>query len=141
MRRFLVGTVVNAAALWLTTLMLGAIRVTPYGGTTVWHVLGSFLLIGAIFGLVNAVVAPVIKVLAFPLYLLTFGLISFAINGFLLIFVAWLSNQIHGGGLSIDGFGSGGLTWVAFGWAVLGAIVLSISSFITRWIFKITRIL
>jgi putative membrane protein len=141
MKRFLVGTVINAAALWLTTLMLGAIRVTPYGGTTVWHVLGSFLLIGAIFGFVNAVVAPVIKVLAFPLYLLTFGLISFAINGFVLIFVAWLSNLIHGGGLSIDGFGADGLSWLAFGWAVLGAIVMSVASFLTRWVFKISRIL
>lgn len=141
MKRFLVGTVINGAALWLTTLMLGAIRVTPYGGNTVWHIIGSFLLIGAIFGLVNAVVAPVIKVLAFPLYLLTFGLISFAINGFVLIFVAWLSNLIHGGGLSIDGFGADGLSWVAFGWAVLGAIVMSIASFFTRWVFKVSRIL
>jgi putative membrane protein len=141
MRRFLVGTVINGAALWLTTAVIPAISITPYGGTTIWHWLGSLLLIGAIFGFVNAVVAPVIKVLALPLYLLTFGLISFAINGFVLIFVAWLSNLIHGGGLSISGFGANGLTWEAFGWAVLGALVLSIASFVTRWVFRITRIL
>lgn len=141
MKRFVVGTVINAAGLWLTTLVVTAIALHPYGGDTIWYQIGSFLLIGAIFGLVNAIVAPVIKVLAFPLYLLTFGLISFAINGGILIFVTYLSNQIHGGGLSIDGFGSSGLSWAAFGWAILGAIVMSVSSFFARWTFKILRIL
>lgn len=141
MRRFLVGTVINGAAIWLTTAIIPAITLQPYGGTTIWHWLGSLLLIGAIFGFVNAVIAPVIKVLALPLYLLTFGLISLAINGFVLIFVTWLSNLIKGGGLAIAGFGSDGLSWQAFGWAVLGAIVLSLASFVTRWVFRITRIL
>lgn len=141
MKRFVLGTVINALGLWLTTLIVTAISLVPYGGTDVWPTIGSFLLVGAVFGLVSAVVAPVIKVLAFPLYLLTFGLISFFINGALLIFVAWLSSLIGEGGLRIQGFGSAGLSWEAMGWAILGAIVMSIASFISRWIFKIARIL
>jgi putative membrane protein len=139
MKRFVVGTVINAAGLWLTTLVVPAIVMHPYGGDGTWQTIGSFLLIGAIFGLVNGIIAPVIKVLSFPLYLLTFGLISFVINGALLIFVSYLSGLIHGGGLIISGFSNGGLSWQALGWAVLGAIVMSIATFITRSILKAVK--
>lgn len=139
MKRFLVGTVVNAAGLWLTTTLVPAIAMHPYGGDGVWQQIGSFLLIGAIFGLVSGIVAPVIKVLSFPLYLLTFGLISFFINGALLIFVSYLSGLIQGGGLVINGFTDGGISWQSLGWAILGAIVMSVATFITRSIFKALR--
>ena len=141
MIRFLLGTVINAAALWLTTLIVPAIKLAPYGGADLWQTVGSFLLVGAIFGLVNAVIAPVIKVLAFPLYILTFGLISFFINGALLLFVAWLSRLIGSPIFSIDGFTNEGLTIESLGWAILGAIVMSIASFIARAVFKAARIL
>ena len=141
MKRFLVGTVINALGLWLTTLIVTAISLIPYGGDGLWQRIGSFLLVALVFGLVNAIVAPVIKVLALPLYILTFGLISFVINGSLLIFVAWLSNLIDVGGLAIQGFTNSGLTWEGFGWAILGALVMSIVSFFTRGVFKLFRIL
>jgi len=78
-------------------------------------------------------------VLSFPIYLLTFGLISFFINGALLIFVSYLSGLIQGGGLVISGFTDGGISWQSLGWAILGAIVMSIATFITRSIFKVLR--
>ena len=92
MKRFLVGTVINAVGLWLTTLIVTAISVSPYGGDGLWQRIGSFLLVALVFGLVNAIVAPVIKVLAIPLYILTFGLISFVIIAGMLIFLffSWL---------------------------------------------------
>jgi len=136
MRRFVVGTVINAAGLWLTTLVIPAIVLHPYGGNDVWPTIGSFLLIGAIFGLVNGIIAPIVKVLSIPVYILTFGLISFVINGALLIFVSYLSGMIHGGGLVIDGFSNGGVSWGAFGWSVLGAMVMSVATFLTRSILK-----
>jgi putative membrane protein len=139
MKRFVVGTVINAAGLWLTTLVLPAIVLHPYGGDGIWQRIGSLLLIGAIFGLVNGIVAPVIKVISFPLYILTFGLIAFVINGALLIFVSYLSGLIHGGGLIIQGFTDGGLSWQALGWSVLGAIVMSIATFITRSVLKAVK--
>ena len=141
MIRFVISTIINALALWVATLLIPAITLTPYGGDGVWQTIGSFLLIGAIFGLVHAIIAPVVKVLAFPLYVLTFGLISFVINGALLLFVAWLSSQIGEDLLTIDGFTSEGLTIASMGWAILAAIIISISSFFARGIFKVTGIL
>jgi putative membrane protein len=141
MIRFFVSTSINALALWVATLLIPAITLTPYGGEGLWQRIGSFLLVGAIFGLVNAIVAPIIKVLAFPLYILTFGLISFVINGALLLFVAWLSSQIGSDIFTIDGFTSEGLTVESMGWAILGAVIISIASLIGRWVFKILRIL
>ena len=73
MIRFFVSTSINALALWVATILIPAITLTPYGGEGTWQRIGSFLLVGAIFGLVNAIIAPIIKVLAFPLYILTFG--------------------------------------------------------------------
>jgi len=141
MKRFLVGTVVNAFALWLVTLLVPAIHLTPYGGTDIWRSILSYLLVALIFGLVNSIVAPVIKVLAIPLYILTFGLISLLINGSLLLFVAWLSRLVGGDVFSIDGFTQEGLTIQSMGWAILGAIILSIASFLARGLFKALRIL
>jgi Predicted membrane protein len=139
--RFVISTIINSLALWVATLLIPAITLTPYGGDGVWQTIGSFLLIGAIFGLVHAIIAPVVKVLAFPLYVLTFGLISFVINGALLLFVAWLSSQIGEDLLTIDGFTSEGLTIESLGWAILAAIIVSISSFFARGIFKVTGLL
>jgi len=123
------------------TFLIPAVTLTPYGGDGLWQTIGSYLLVGAIFGLINAIIAPVVKVLAIPLYILTFGLISFVINGALLLFVAWLSTQIGADILTIEGFTSEGLTIESLGWAILASIIISISSFLARAIFKAARIL
>ena len=141
MIRFLVSSIISAGAIWLVTFLIPAVTLTPYGGDGLWQTIGSFLLVGAIFGLINAIIAPVVKVLAFPLYILTFGLISFVINGALLLFVAWLSTEIGADILTIDGFTSEGLTIESMGWAILASIIISISSFFARAIFKAARIL
>jgi putative membrane protein len=139
--RFLASTIINAGALWVVTLVIPAVVMTPYGGDGLWQTIGSFLLIGAIFGLVHAIIAPVVRVLAFPLYVLTFGLIAFVINGALLLLVAWLSTQIGNDLLTIEGFTSEGLTIESMGWSILAAVIISISSFLGRAIFKVTGIL
>lgn len=142
MMRFLISTVINAFGLWMVTLIVPGIVLHPYGGADMWPTIGSFLLVGAIFGLVNTIIAPVIKILAFPLYLLTFGLIALVINGALLLFVAWVSNLIHdGNGLTITGFTTQGLTIESMGLAILGALVMSVATFVARWFMKITRVL
>ena len=141
MIRFLVSSIISAGAIWLVTFLIPAVTLTPYGGDGLWQTLGSFLLVGAIFGLINAIVAPVVKVLAFPLYVLTFGLISFVINGALLLFVAWLSTQIGADILTIEGFTSEGLTIESLGWAILASIIISVSSFFARGIFKVAGLL
>src|SRR6187455_3317336 len=112
--RFIVKVIVVAFALWLTTLIVAGVRVVPYEDTTLATVL-TYLLVGLIFGLVNAFVGTFVRIIAFPLYVLTLGLISFIVNGLLLLLVAWISGLI-GFGLSVENFG----------WGVLGALVLGI---------------
>ena len=140
MLRFLVSTIVNAVGLFVATSLVPQVNITPYGGDGVWETIASFLLIGAMFGIVNAVIAPVIKVLAFPLYIITFGLIVFVINGAMLLLVAWLSGLIGSEILTIEGFNSEGLTIDSLGWAILAAIVMSIASFLTRSVLRILKI-
>jgi putative membrane protein len=116
--RFLLKVIVSAFALWLTTLIVSGVRVVPYEDTDIATVL-TYLLIALIFGLVNATVGTFIRIVGFPLYVLTLGLISFIVNGLLLLIVAWVSGLI-GFGLEVDGF------W----WGVLGALVLGIISWL-----------
>lgn len=140
MKRFLIGTIVNAFGLWAATTIVPQVSLTPYGGDGLWETIASFLVVGAIFGLVNAIIAPVIKALAFPLYILTFGLIAFVINGSLLLLVAWLSGFLGADVFAIEGFTSEGLAIESLGWAILAAIVMSIASFLTRTILRILKI-
>ena len=140
MNRFLVATVINAFGLWIVTLLIPAVKLVPYGGD-VWQVILSYLFVALIFGLVNSLIAPIIKVLALPLYILTFGLISFVINGALLLMVAWLSGFLNFGLFKIDGFTSAGLSITSLGWAMLAALILSVTAFITRSTLRVFRIL
>lgn len=105
-----------------------------------WQTIGTFLLLGGLFGIVNAVVAPVIKVLAAPLYIITFGLIAFVINGAMLLLVSWLSRQIGVDVISIEGFTEEGLSIASLGWAILAAIVMALAAFVTRFVLRILKI-
>lgn len=118
MGRFLVKLIVNAVALWVTTLLVAGVRVEPYAPDAV-AVLLTYLLISLIFGFVNGFIGGFVRIVAFPLYVLTLGLLSFIVNGLLLLLVGAISDAI-GFGLVIDGF------W----WGVLGAFVLGIISWI-----------
>jgi putative membrane protein len=122
MRRFVVRVIGNAIALWLETLVFAAVgassalHVSAYRSDTVSIVL-TYLLLGLLFGVVNGVLGTAIRIVAFPLYLLTLGLISLLVNGLLFLLVAWISSLI-GFGLVVGGF------W----WGVLGALVLAVLS-------------
>lgn len=120
MARFLIRLIINTIALWLTTLIVAGVSVVSYGaeGDTVALVL-TYLLVGLIFGLVNGIIGNLIRIVAFPLYILTLGLIALVVNGLLLLLVAWISSLL-GFGLTVDGF------W----WGVLGAIVLGLLSWL-----------
>ena len=141
MKRFLVGTAINSLGLYLVTMFIPAIKIAPWGGDSVWNLVASYLFVGMIFGLVTAIVAPVVKVLAFPLYILTFGLISVVINGAMLLLVAWLSSSFEAGIFSIDGATLSNVESAAFGWAILGSVIISVSTFLARAAFKALRLL
>ena len=141
MKRFLISTVLNGLGIWLVSMIIPGVHLQPYGGNGIWQMVITLLVLGAIFGVVNSVIAPVIKVIAIPLYILTFGLISLVINGSLLLFVAWISQQIAPETFNIDGFSIKELHVESLGWAILASIVISIFSFIGRSIFKALKLL
>ena len=121
--RFIVKVIVNAIAFWLTTLIISSIEpgqvfVTPYESGTLAAVL-TYLLVAVIFGVVNGIIGNFIRIVAFPLYILTLGLISLVVNSLLLLLVSWISGLI--------GFG---LTVQSFWWGVLAAIILGFISLI-----------
>lgn len=115
MLRFLLGLVVNAVSLWLTTLILSAgVRVVPYEETLLATVV-TYVLLSLIWGIVNATIGTAIRVAGCCFYVITLGLIALVVNGFLFWLVSWVSG-LMGFGLVIDDF------W----WAILAALIMSI---------------
>jgi putative membrane protein len=86
----LIRLAVSAFALWLATLVIPGITV---GGTTGKKVL-TLILVAVIFGVINAILRPIIKTIGCWAYLLTLGLISLVVNGALLMLTSYISDQI-----------------------------------------------
>ena len=111
---FLLRVLVSALALGAAAWLFDGIEVT---GTDTTEQALTLVGVAVIFGLVNAIVAPVVKLLSLPFIILTLGLLLVFINGFML----WLTSEIAQGldlGFRVDGF------WTT----VLGAVVISIVS-------------
>jgi putative membrane protein len=119
MGRFLIRLIVSAFALWLTTLIVQGVTITPYEDTDIAYLV-TLLMVALIFGVVNGIIGTAIRILAFPLYILTLGIVSFFVNGFLFWLVAVISGWI-GFGLAIDDY---------FWSGILGALVVSIITWI-----------
>jgi len=124
--RFIIRVVINAFAIWVVSLIAALqVDVTPFPPGGDLQLVLTLLAVGAIFALVNTIIGTVVKILAFPLYLLTFGLIGFVINGFLLWLTAWITS----------GFGWG-LTVGHFWWGVLAAILISLINAVFGFILR-----
>lgn len=111
---FVLRLLLNAAALWVAVRLVSGI--TYDGG---W---AGFLGVALVFGIVNAIVKPVITFLSIPFILLTLGLFFLVVNAFAL----WITSGLAGGlglGFRVDGF------WAAF----LGALVVSIVNLLLTW--------
>jgi putative membrane protein len=120
--RFLIRVVVNALALAVAAWLFNGIEVT--GSDTGKQAL-TLLAVGLVFGLVNAFVAPIVKLLSLPFIILTLGLLLLVINALMLL----LTSKIAGAldlGFHVDGF------WTA----VWGSIVISITSAILGAVFR-----
>ncbi|MER5257675.1 phage holin family protein [Streptomyces sp. NPDC002855] len=114
MKNFVVKTIANAAALAVAVWLLDKITLT--GGSTGKKTL-TLIVVALLFGLVNFLVKPIVKVLTFPLFILTLGLITLVVNALMLLLTSWLADKFD---LSfhVDGF------WTA----VLGGLIISIVS-------------
>ncbi|MFE2183931.1 phage holin family protein [Streptomyces asiaticus] len=112
MKNFLVKTIANAGALGVAIWLLKDITLT--GDNTGRQAL-TLILVALVFGVVNVVVKPIVKLLAFPLFILTLGLITLVINALMLLLTSWLAGKLDLS-FEVDGFGT----------AVLGGLIVSI---------------
>ena len=125
-KSLLLSTVINAIALWLTTVLVTGVHIIPENQQSLGYVL-TLAFVALVFGLVNGTIGRVLRFLAFPIYVLTLGLMALVVNALLLMFVGWLTQVLgFGYGLQVDGFGPG--FW--------GAIVLSIVSWVLGLILR-----
>jgi putative membrane protein len=102
----IVRWLVNALALYITALLLPGIQLRGVVAT---------LVAAAILGIVNAIIRPLLLMLTLPLNVVTLGLFTFVINALMLLLTSAIVPNFR-----IQGFG----------WALVGAVVLSIISFL-----------
>lgn len=123
---FLIRVVINAFALWVVSLIAFLrVSITPFGDGGTMSLVLTLLVVAAIFAVVNTIVGTVIKIVAFPVYLLTLGLITFVVNGFLLWLTAWVTSGF-GWGLVVESF------WRGVAAAVLISIINAVFGVILR---------
>lgn len=106
---FIVRTLVNAVALYVATRLVSGVTFTGD-----WL---PFIGVAIVFGIVNAFIGPVAKILTFPLIIVTLGIFSLVVNGLML----WLTSSLSaalGLGFHVRGFSA----------AFWGALVVSIVS-------------
>jgi len=117
--KFVIWVVVNALALATATWLLEGITLT--GRSTEDQVI-TLVLVALIFGVINAVVAPIVKLLSLPFIIVTLGLLLFVINAFMLLLASWVSGEF-GLGFNVDGFFT----------AVVGAVIVTV----TTWVLEL----
>lgn len=113
----LLRLIVTAGAFWLATLVIPGITL---GADSVVETATTLLLVAVIFGVVNAILQPIIKTIGCGLYVLTLGLIALVVNGLLFLLTSWIAGQL-GLPFHVDGF------WPA---AVLGALFVSVVTWV-----------
>jgi putative membrane protein len=118
-----VKILVNAAALWVAVQVLPRNLLSFDYGNDWWKLLAVAL----IFALVNSYIRPIVKLLAFPISILTLGLVSFIINAALLLLVAAVSGQFDLG-FKVGDFPPNLLVADTIIGAIVAAVVISIVS-------------
>ncbi|WP_411103664.1 phage holin family protein [Streptomyces sp. cmx-4-9] len=118
MTNFVVKTLANAAALAVAVWLVSGITLDD--GNSLGKRTLTLILVALVFGLVNFIVKPVVKLLSLPLFILTLGLFTLVVNALMLLLTSWLAEQFD---LSfhVDGFWTalvGGLIISVVSWAV-----------------------
>lgn len=120
----LIRIIITGAAIWLAVWLLPGLELD--GPQEFWPTVGVLAIVAIVFGLVNVFVKSVVKVLAFPLYILTLGLLAIVVNALMLMLTAWLTSFLPWT-LTIDNFGT----------AVLGALVIAVATFLLNIFFGV----
>jgi putative membrane protein len=106
----------TAAALWVAASLVPGISHT---GSAL-----ALLGVAAVFGVVNTLIAPIIKLLAFPFIIMTLGLVALLINAAMLMLTSWFALRLNLG-FHVDGFAA----------AFIGALVISFVSAVLGLVF------
>lgn len=117
----LIRLAITAVALWISTLVLDGITL---GGSTGEKIV-TLVVVAAIFGIVNAVLRPIIKTVGCVFYILTLGLAALVVNGALFMLTSWIADRL-GFEFNVDGF------WTA----ILGALLVGVVSWILNLFVK-----
>ncbi|MGW4498690.1 phage holin family protein [Micromonospora sp. NPDC004336] len=113
---FLIRLAITAVALWITTLIVPGVEVSGRSGG---HTALTLVVVAVIFGVVNAVLKPLIKVFGCVFYLLTLGLFALVVNALLFLLTDWIARGLDLP-FDVEGF------WAAF-W---GAIVMAVATWL-----------
>lgn len=113
MTSLLIKFLANAAALAAAVWLLDNITLGEEGASTA-NQAGTLAIVALIFGAVNLVVKPIVRLLALPLLVLTLGLFTLVINALMLMLTSWVAGDTF----HVEGF------WTA----VLGGLIISVVS-------------
>ena len=119
----LIRIIITGVAVWLATWLLPGMEL--FGADGFWETVGVLAVVAVVFGLVNMIVKSIVKVLAFPLYILTLGLLAILVNALMLMLTAWITSNLPWG-FTLDNFGT----------AVLGALIISVATFLLNIFFR-----
>lgn len=119
--KLLLRILIPAAALGVAHLLISGIELT---GSSDWKKGGTLVIVALIFGVVNAVLKPIIKTIGCVFYILTLGLIGLVVNGLLLWLCSWIAGKLSLP-FHITGFAA----------AFWGAIIVGIVGWILNLIF------
>jgi putative membrane protein len=120
MLKFIIRLAINAVALYAAIVLLNGRGITPQSSNWV-----SLIWLALIFGVINAVLRPILTVIGCPIIVLTLGLGTLLINTLLFVLAGWIG-QYFGVGFSVDGIVP----------AFLGALIVSVVSFILSALLK-----
>ena len=119
---FIARLVATMAGLWVTVHVVPSISIEASSASQTVIV---FAVVALVFTAVNSIIKPVVKTLAFPLYVLTFGLFALVTNSLLFALTGWLSTSL-GIPMTTGGF------WSCLAGAVITSVVASLVSGVLR---------
>ncbi|MFI6387552.1 phage holin family protein [Nonomuraea sp. NPDC050547] len=113
---FILRTLAAAVALWVATQLLPGITVSTDTTAKYW---GTLVVVALIFGLINAIVKPIVKMLGCAVIVLTLGLFLLVINAAMLLLTSWIAGQLDVP-FHVDGFVT----------ALIGSVIISVVSWL-----------
>ncbi|RAJ37565.1 putative membrane protein [Kitasatospora sp. SolWspMP-SS2h] len=114
MKTFVIKTLINAVAIWVAAWIVTGITLS---GDDWQHKTLTVVAVALVFGVINFLIKPLVKLFSLPLFFLTLGLITFVINALMLWLTSWASDKLSLD-FHVEGFWS----------ALLGALIISLVS-------------